>query len=103
MDRAALFWTVCIPTRLLIATQVPSHMLRPSAFLLGTRWLLFHSHMGTRGFFGGHAFWAPQRPLHGLLWLTYALTGNRHWLLFDAAFGAWNWSTGVAEKHQLLQ
>ena len=46
---------------------------------------------GRVGRFGGPAWWADERRLHGLLWLLYAATGRGEWLLVDTAVGAGNW------------
>jgi len=81
-----MFWGVCIPVRLYLAwAGVP----RWAAAALGLWWL---TGMQTNkvGFFGGRAWWAEQRWMHGAIWLAYALSGDRAFLYLDAAFGAIN-------------
>ena len=90
MDRALLFWGACIPTRLTIALAAPEVLLRPSAAIVSYNWLT-GQYTNTRGFFGGRVWWANQRTLHGLLWLSYVLTGDRSWLVLDTGVGALNW------------
>ena len=41
----------------------------------------------TTGFFGGHAWWAPYRKLHGALWGLYALTADALYLYADTLAG----------------
>ena len=94
MQRAVLFWGVCIPLRLSIASsidRIPAGRL--AAGLLGIWWLAGRetSHVG---FFGGPAFWREERPLHGALWTAYAVSGMPRWLYADAALGAVNWVVG---------
>ena len=88
MNRRVLFWTVCIPVRLVTAAIGPPRAL---ALALGVWWVAFERR--TRGFFGGHAWWAPLRPLHGALWLAYAHSGDKRWLWGDAALGAQRFTT----------
>lgn len=90
--RAALFWGVCIPTRLYLASLGDSVFMRAGASVVSYRWLtgLNDNHMG---FFGGPAFWADKRPLHGLLWGAYAVSGNSNFLYGDALLGATVWIT----------
>lgn len=89
-DRDLLFWCVCIPLRLHLAGIGDSRMLRLFASVVGARWVLGHED-GSVGLFGGPAWWADERPLHGLLWSTYAISGNKNYLLADVWFGAFNW------------
>lgn len=92
-ERALVFWGVCIPTRTLIALHAmrrDAHMLRAAAVVVGGRWVAGYenSHVGR---FGGPAWWADERRLHGLLWLMYAATGRGECLLVDTVVGAGNW------------
>ena len=91
MRRALLFWGVCIPLRAYLASLGDNAYLRLAASVIAYRWLtgLETAHVGA---FGGPAFWADERPLHGVLWATYALTGDARWLWTDALFGAVNWA-----------
>ena len=89
-QRASLFWCVCIPLRMYLTTLGDSMWLRVSAALIGTRWLT-GMQVGDEGMFGGYAWWADERPLHGALWLAYATTGKSEWLKADVAFGIGNW------------
>lgn len=86
-NRALLFWTVCIPTRLLIARYadlIPYGSLVAAG--IGGYWLM-GSEQSDVGFFGGRATWKDLRPLHGALWIGYAATENRNFLYADAALG----------------
>jgi len=66
--------------------------LRLPALVIGTRWLAERwVSLGNKGFFGGHAWWAEERPVHGTLWIAYALSGSPKWLYTDACYGAVNW------------
>lgn len=89
-DRALLFWTVCIPLRLTLARYPPPRVV---ALLIGGRWLT-GAEVTHEGFFGGEAFWADERPIHGALWTAFAVSGDQRFLLADAAFGAVNWVKG---------
>jgi len=89
LTRALLFWGVCIPLRLTIATNAGT-LTRVFAAVIGTRWLAGLEN-GNEGLFGGPAWWADERPAHGALWSAYALTGARQFLFADTAFGALNW------------
>ena len=89
-DRHLLFWGVCIPLRLHLAGLGDVQWLRIFASIIGTRWMLGYKNTHV-GMFGGHAWWSNERPLHGLLWSTYALTGNKLYLLADVWLGAFNW------------
>tara|TARA_Y100000748_G_C15489770_1_gene486072 strand:- start:300 stop:602 length:303 start_codon:yes stop_codon:yes gene_type:complete len=89
MDRALLFWAVCVPTRYYIATvDVPEKRL--AALIVAMRWLLGYED-GHVGFFGGEAWWANERKLHGMFWAAYAATGVSTYLLADVWLGAFNW------------
>lgn len=88
--RAVLFWGVCIPLRAYLASRGNDPYLRVAASVLAYRWLsgLENGHVGA---FGGPAFWADERPLHGALWGAYAVTGNSTWLWADVTVGGVNW------------
>ena len=66
--------------------------LRAFATVVGYRWTMGLEN-GRETFFGGPAWWADERELHGALWLAYAITGDWRWLAVDTAFGAANWLT----------
>lgn len=91
-DRALLFWGACMPTRAYLATRGDRAWLRLLAAIIGFRWVS-GSEKGTVGFFGGHAFWADDRPFHGLLWLLYSATGRAEFLQADTVYGGVNWVT----------
>lgn len=96
--RALLFWGVCIPLRLYLATYgafgrinfLRINFLRAAALVVSYRWLSGAENSKV-GFFGGKVWWAKERPLHGLLWGMYALSGRPVFLYLDTAFGALNW------------
>lgn len=88
--RALVFWLVCIPTRVYLANVGDSVSLRTAAAVVGTRWLKGLEN-GNEGFFGGVAWWAGERPIHGALWSSYAVTGNSNFLKADVIFGIANW------------
>jgi hypothetical protein len=93
--RAAVFWLGCIPTRsilILIAKRHNPLALRAFASVVGYRWVTGLEE-GGQTYFGGPAWWAGERGLHGVLWLAYAITGDWRWLAADTAFGAANWLT----------
>jgi len=90
--RAALFWGVCIPLRLYLSSRGDQPFLRVFAGVIGYRWLSGLEN-GSESMFGGPVFWADERPMHGLLWASYAATGNSTYLYGDTAFGAANWLT----------
>ena len=91
-QRAALFWLVCIPLRFTLAKFGDAPWLRVFSGVIGTRWILGHEN-GDEGVFGGPSWWAEERPLHGIIHLTYALTGDPEWLKVDAYVGMVNWAT----------
>ena len=62
--RALLFWGVCIPLRLSLASLGNNTALRVFAAVVGARWLT-GAEDSKVGRFGGPAFWADERPLHG--------------------------------------
>jgi len=87
-----LFWLVCIPLRLYLASLGDRAWLRVFAAAVGLTWLSGEPKTKI-GFFGGPAWWADQRPLHGALWMTYAVTGSSDALYLDALVGVFNWFT----------
>jgi len=90
--RALLFWAVCMPVRAAICVRAArgEPALRALAAVIGGRWVL-GMERGTVGRFGGPAWWAEERPVHGVLWSAYAVTGASHFLVADTVFGAVNW------------
>ena len=97
--RTVLFWGVCIPARLFMAWLGGSKWsmyVRLFTGVIGPRWIigwanpysLFHK---DTGFFGGPVWWKDERIYHGMLFTTYALSGDAIYLWADAAFGAANW------------
>jgi hypothetical protein len=97
-DRALIFWLGCLPTRTtltLAAKRYDPLLLRVFAGVVGYRWLA-GLHNGNETYFGGPAWWAEQRVVHGALWLSYALTGEWRYLAADTGFGALNWLNQVA-------
>lgn len=96
--RAALFWGLCIPVRILIALYAAHGdrvLLRVLAAIVGTRWLA-GAESALIGMFGGHAWWREERTGHGLLWAAYAITGDARALGLDVGMGAANW---LSESH----
>jgi len=89
-QRARLFWGLCIPLRATLAMNAEQPALRVAAAVIASRWLLGleDAHIGQ---FGGVAWWAEERPWHGMLWAAYAVSGNGQWLWLDTFFGAANW------------
>jgi hypothetical protein len=65
-------------------------LLRIPAGIIAWRWLSGREN-GNEGMFGGPTWWAAQRPLHGVLWGMYALSGKQEFLQVDTATGAINW------------
>ena len=90
--RGLLFWSVCIPLRTWLGLHATekSYALRVFAAVIGTRWLAGLEN-GNEGVFGGPAWWKEERPAHGAMWLGYALSGDKHFILLDTAYGALNW------------
>ena len=70
-----LFITVCIPLRLYLASLEDRWWLRGFAAVVSYRWLTGLNDSRV-GFFGGPAWWAWKRPMHGVLWGLYAATGD---------------------------
>ena len=89
--RNVLFWSVCIPTRLYLASRGDDPTLRLIAAVVSYRWMSDLEN-GHEGLFGGRAFWADERPLHGLLWGAYAVTGRSAFLYADTIVGIFNWA-----------
>ena len=58
--------------------------------MVGARWLGGLEN-GDKGVFGGPAWWAEQRPLHGALWLGYAATAEAAYLELDVVLAIVNW------------
>ena len=90
MQRVALFWGVCIPLRTYACTLGNNLALRGVAAVMAYRWLT-GVQKGHIGFFGGRAFWAKDRPLHGALWASYSATGDPAFMWADTVFGALSW------------
>tara|TARA_Y100000768_G_scaffold162854_1_gene121860 strand:+ start:2573 stop:2857 length:285 start_codon:yes stop_codon:yes gene_type:complete len=86
-----LFWVACLPLRyaLYLHAKTKSVALRLFAAVIGSRWVLGFER-GTVGFFGGKAWWAKSRPLHGILWLAYATTDRASYLKYDLYLGIAN-------------
>ena len=89
-QRATVFWGVCIPVRLFLATNPELPLLRPFAAVIGGRWVLGLEN-GDEGLFGGPVWWAQSRYVHGALWLLFAATGEARYLWADVAGGALHW------------
>ena len=89
-QRALVFWGVCIPLRSYLATRGDDPKLRVFAAVIGARWVMGLEN-GNEGVFGGPAWWADERALHGALWLAYSVTGDSDFLVADTVFGAVNW------------
>ena len=51
----------------------------------------FRTAIGNEGFFGGPAWWADLRPMHGKLWALYAATGKWQFVAVDTLAGAAAW------------
>ena len=88
--RDALFWGVCIPVRIYLATRGDDLALRVLAAVVGARWVLGYENSEV-GLFGGRVWWADMRFAHGLHWLAYSVTGNDLWLKSDTVLGAASW------------
>ena len=87
---AVIFWGLCIPLRTYLATRGNDPLLHTAAAVMSFRWLTGKETQRVCAF-GGPAFWAKERPLHGALWGGYAATGNPGFLWADTVFGAANW------------
>ena len=77
-ERAMLFWTVCIPSRLVMAALVPRYV----SLCVTLWWAVFED--SEVGFFGGVAWWAPLRRWHAAHYAWHALTGDRRALVLDS-------------------
>ena len=94
--RIVLFWGVCIPSRVALtrlasgASRELSEYMRIAAFIIGARWVAGLQN-GRETMFGGPAWWANERFFHGLLWLSYSVTGDALYLGIDTGIGAINW------------
>ena len=91
-QRAAIFWLVCIPVRTYLTHLARKRhpLLRPFAAFIAFRWLQ-GLEVGYEGFFGGPAWWADLRPMHGKLWALYAATGKWQFVAVDTLAGAAAW------------
>lgn len=98
-QRSALFWGVCIPVRMWLATRGSVQWLRMAAVVIGSRWVLGLEN-GNEGFFGGPAWWKDERPKHGALWLGYAVTGWSSLLKLDVLLGMGNWLSRPHQAHR---
>lgn len=96
-QRAATFWLVCIPLRIYLATRGDRLWLRLFALPVGVRWIT-GAGFAQETMFGGDPWWQEERPLHGVLWLAYAATGNKRFLQADTLFGATNWLTSTPAR-----
>lgn len=91
MDKKTmLFWLGCMPARLALALNIEklSPTLQLATIIPGIVWLT-GMYKSSIGFFGGYAWWAQLRPLHGALWVLYAATKDKRWLLLDTSLAAW--------------
>ena len=86
MERDYAFAIICIPLRWYLTTLGDLYTLRAFAAVVAYRWLSgLNDH--SRGFFGGRAWWAPLRPVHGLLYAAYAFSGDSDFLRMDVFVG----------------
>ena len=76
--RTVLYLTICVPIRLVLAympiyladTHRPYLATLTGAMSLGMLCLALGNDPSTQtGFFGGHAWWAPYRVVHGMILL----------------------------------
>tara|TARA_B100000965_G_scaffold371914_1_gene361226 strand:- start:243 stop:491 length:249 start_codon:yes stop_codon:yes gene_type:complete len=74
-----------------------SAVLRLVASVMGARWMLGMEN-GNEGMFGGPAWWAGDRPVHGAMWIAYALSGDNKFLYLDTAYGVYKWFVHVHTK-----
>ena len=86
--REVLFWFGCLPTRSYITYRSSikdeySDTIRLGAFILSAWWLSGMENDTEIGRFGGRAWWAHLRPIHGTLWGMYAITGDWRFLAGD--------------------
>ena len=104
-QREYLFWTVCIPFRTLVTNLVRfNRSLNTLVRLLGTvlayRWLN-GLEAGNEGAFGGVAWWADTRPMHGHLWAFFVITGDWRFVAADTLAGMANWFYSVSNGRRL--
>ena len=93
--RRYIFWGVCIPLRSYLTytarySRQARNITRTLAAVIAYRWLQ-GLEVGDEGFFGGPAWWADSRKMHGQLWAGFAITGDWRFLAIDTAAGAANW------------
>jgi hypothetical protein len=91
-QRTALFWGVCIPVRVSLVklARTPQPLLQLLAAAASVRWLS-GTQTNTTGAFGGPVWWADGRKVHGLLWASYAATGQWGFLALDTVLGCLAW------------
>ena len=91
-QRTLLFWGVCIPVRITLAklAYTPQPTLQLLAAAVSLRWLS-GTQTNTTGAFGGPVWWADERRLHGLMWASYAATGQWQFLALDTVLGGVAW------------
>lgn len=87
--RGLLFWSVCIPLRTALARNA-GPVTRALGAVIGPRWLLGLEN-GNEGMFGGPAWWADHRVVHGAMWSAHAITGDPKFLYLDTAYGIYLW------------
>jgi len=93
--RRRAFWLVCIPLRAYLTyaarlSRKGRKLLRVFALAISYRWLR-GLEVGNEGVFGGPAWWADSRKMHGQLWGAFAITGNWRFLAVDTAAGVANY------------
>ena len=89
-QRGIVFWGICIPLRTWLSSLGDRKPLRVFAAVIGARWLMGLEN-GDEGVFGGPSWWKEERTLHGVLWSTYAVTGQARFLKADTFIGMINW------------
>ena len=91
-QRTLLFWRVCIPFRISVTqlARTPHPVLRLLAAAIGIHWLS-GSQTNTTGAFGGPVWWAEDRKVHGLMWASYAATGQWGFIALDTVLGCLAW------------
>lgn len=90
-NRFLLFWLVCIPTRVAFA-HFDFEFKRIIALIVALYWLSGVNKDENTGFFQGKAWWKEFRPIHGLLWLLFAITNSNVWLYLDIVLGLYAYS-----------
>jgi hypothetical protein len=88
-QRAAIFWGICIPTRLYLSITA-GQLTRAFAAAVAYSWLSGNV-SSVEGLFGGRAWWAEERVYHGMLWGAFAYSNNKVFLLLDTLYGGVNW------------